>query len=161
MKRRQKVRFFVSYAHADDQYADPFMQALQAMLKPSKAYDFELWRDTNILPGEDWRKQIDKALSKCGLGLLLVSPEFLGSKFITEEELPIFVGDGAKPVIPVMLRKVNLDRHDLKGLSVSQIYRYKAGPNNFRSYAQCGSEQRDDFVYDLHEKIEQRLEEDV
>jgi len=158
MGRRAKIRFFVSYSHADDQYADPFMGSLQAMLKPSKAYDFEMWRDTNILPGEDWRKQIEKSLLKCRLGLLLVSPEFLGSKFIIEEELPMFVGDGAKPVIPVMLRKVNLERHDLKGLNVSQIYRYKAGLNNFRSYAQCGSEQRDEFVYDLHDKIEQRLE---
>lgn len=75
-----------------------------------------------------------------------------------KEELPNFVGDGAKPVIPVMLRKVNLDRHDLKGLKESQIYRYKAGHDNFRSYAQCGSEQRDDFVFDLHDKIEQRLD---
>lgn len=131
------------------------------MLKPSKAYDFELWRDTNILPGEDWHKEIKNALSKCGLGLLLISPEFLGSKFIAEEELRMFVGGEGKPVIPVMLRKVNLERHDLKGLIVSQIYRYKAGPNNFRTYAQCGSEQREEFVYDLHDKIEQRLERGV
>lgn len=86
MGRRAKIRFFVSYAHADDQYADPFMQSLLAMLKPSKTYEFELWRDTSILPGEDWRKEIDAALSKCGLGLVLVSPSFLGSDFITKEE---------------------------------------------------------------------------
>lgn len=158
MGTRTKINFFVSYAHADDAYADPFLELLSSMLKPSKTYDFSLWRDTNILPGEDWHGEINKALEQCKMGLLLVSPHFLGSEFITEKELPRFVGDEAKSVIPVMLRKVNLKRHDLKGLSVSQIYRFKAGPNNYRSFAQCGSEQKEDFVYDLHEKIEQRLE---
>lgn len=158
MTTRNKIRFFVSYAHDDDAYADPFLEALAAMLKPSKTYEFQLWRDTGILPGERWRDEIDTALEWCSLGLLLVSPAFLGSEFIASEEIPRFVGNDARPVIPVMLRKVNLKRHDLKGLAVNQIYRYKAGPNNYRSYAQCGSEQRDEFVYDLHDKIEQRLE---
>ena len=158
MAKRSKIRLFVSYAHADDQYADPFLKSLMGMLKPSRAYEFELWRDTGILPGEDWLKEIEEALAKCRLGILLVSPEFLGSEFITEKELPEFIDCKAKPVVPVMLRKVNLKRHDLKGLSDSQIYRFKAGSNNYRSYAQCGSEQRDDFIYDLHDKIEQRLE---
>ena len=155
---RVKVRFFVSYAHADDEYADPFIKALCEMLKPSKTYDFELWRDTEILPGETWLKEIEDALKACTLGLLLVSPAFLGSDFITQSELPRFVGNDAKPVIPVMLRKVNFERHDLKGLSVTQIYRYKAGADNYRSFAQCGSGQREEFVYDLHERIERRLE---
>ncbi len=57
-----------------------------------------------------------------------------------------------------MLRMVNFNRHDLKGLNETQIYQYKAGPNNYRSYAQCGSNQQEEFVYDLYERIEQRLE---
>jgi hypothetical protein len=132
--KRIEVEFFVSY------------------------YRFEFWQDSVILPGETWIKEIRNALGRCSLGLLLVSPAFLASPFITEEELQKFVGESSKPVIPVMLRKVNLKLHDLRGLGETQLFRLKAGPNNYRSYAQCGSSQRNDFVYVLHEQVEARLD---
>ncbi len=128
------------------------------MLAPSKKYSFEFWQDHAILPGEAWANEIGNALKECTLGILLVSPSFLGSDFITQEELPKFIGESSKPVIPIMLRKVNLKLHDLKGLGEKQIFRLKAGPDNYRSYAQCGTSQRNDFVYDLHEKVESRLD---
>jgi len=156
--KRIEVEFFVSYAHADDEYADPFLDDFKEMLAPSKKYRFEFWRDTVILPGETWVKEIRKALERCSLGLLLVSPAFLASPFITEKELSKFVGESSKPFIPVMLRKVNLKLHDLKGLRETQLFRLKAGPNNYRSYAQCGSSQKSDFVYSLHEQVEARLD---
>lgn len=155
---KKEVRFFVSYSTQDDEWADPFMTGLNEMLAPSKHYAFRCWRDTVILPGEKWLDEISRAMDECTLGLLLVSPAFLASRFITEEELPRFVGDGAKPVIPVMLKKVNLKRHDLKGLEESQLFRLKAGPKDYRSFAQCGSNQRQDFIYELHERIEERLD---
>ena len=149
---------FVSYAHSDEEYVDPFIKAFREMLAPSKKYDFRMWSDHGILPGEAWAEEIREALEECSLGILLVSPSFLGSEFITEKELPHFIGEKSKPLIPVMLRKVNLKRHDLKGLGEKQIFRLKAGPDNYRSYAQCGTSQRNDFVYDLHEQIESRLD---
>ena len=155
---RIRISFFVSYAHLDDEYADPFMKGLKEMLAPSRKYKFEFWQDQNILPGDHWANAISNALKQCTLGLLLVSPAFLGSEFITKIELPAFLEDASKPVIPIMLRKVNFRRHDLKGLAAKQIFRFKAGPDNYRSYAQCGDSQRSDFVYDLHEQIESSLD---
>lgn len=156
--KRIKVEVFVSYAHADDEYADPFLDGFKEMVAPSRKYRFEFWQDHVILPGETWVKEIRKAIERCALGLLLVSPAFLASPFITEEELPKFLGDHSKSVIPVMLRKVNLKLHNLKGLGETQLFRLKAGPNNYRSYAQCGSSQKSDFVYALHERVEARLD---
>lgn len=156
--KRIEAEVFVSYAHADDEYADPFLGGFREMVAPSKKYRFEFWQDHIILPGEKWVKEIRNALGRCSIGLLLVSPAFLASPFITEEELPKFVQESSKPVIPVMLRKVNLKLHDLKGLEDAQIFRLKAGPNNYRSYAQCGSSQSSDFVYVLHEQVEARLD---
>jgi hypothetical protein len=43
--------------------------------------------------------------------LLLVSPSFLGSDFITKEELPKLVDAPGKAVIPIMLAAVDFDRH--------------------------------------------------
>lgn len=155
---RIEVQVFISYAHADDEYVDPFLNGFREMVSPSKKYRFEFWQDSAILPGEEWVKKIREGLERCSLGLLLVSPAFIVSPFITHEELPRFVGEGSKPVIPVMLKKVNLKLHDLKGLEEMQIFRLKAGTNNYRSYAQCGSSQRSDFVYELHELVEARLD---
>ena len=152
------ISIFVSYAHADDEYADSFMKEFKEMLTPSKKYHFKFWQDHVILPGEDWADEINNALNECTLGILLVSPSFLGSNFITQEELPKFIGDTSKPVVPIMLRKVNFELHDLKGLKVRQIFRLKTGPNNFKSFAQCGKNQKNDFIYDLHEKIELKLD---
>jgi hypothetical protein len=156
--KRIKVEFFVSYAHVDDEYADPFLDGFKDIVAPSKKYRFEFWQDRVILPGETWAEEIKKALKRCSMGLLLVSPAFLASHFVTEQELPKFVGEDPKAVIPVMLRMVNLKLHDLKGLGKTQLFRLKAGPNNYRSYAQCGSSQRSDFVYVLHEEVEKRLD---
>jgi hypothetical protein len=155
---RKEIRFFVSYAHEDDEYVEPFLRGLKEMLAPSKTYHFRFWQDVDILPGESWPQEIRHALESCTLGLLLVSPAMLASPYILANELPMFVGSGDKPVIPVMLKKINLRRHDLKGLHEAQLFRLKAGPNNYRSFAQCGSSQRSDFLYDLHEKIEERLD---
>jgi len=154
---KKEIKIFVSHAHSDDEFVIPFMQEFKEMVEPSKRYYFKFWQSSNILPGETWAEEIRHALRQCSLGLLLVSPAFLASKYITENELPSFVGESAKPVIPVMLRKVNLKLHDLKGLEESQIFRLKAGPKNYRSFAQCGSSQRTDFAYELHEHVEDRL----
>ncbi len=58
-----------------------------------------------------------------------------------------------------MLKKINLDRHDLKGLEVSQIFRLEVeGAEKLNSFAQCGSRQKYDFVYELFDKVEALLD---
>src|SRR5262249_13182722 len=82
---------------------------------------FELWTDGNILPGQRWRDEIQDALRRCDFGLLLVSPSFLASNFITTAELPLLLRE--KRVIPVGLERVLLDGSmDLKGLEERQIF---------------------------------------
>jgi hypothetical protein len=158
-KKRIKIQFFVSYAHADDAYSSAFIDEFKEMCAPSKKYEYVFWQDTGILPGEKWKETIQDALRNCDLGLLLISPAFLGSKFVEAEELPGFVGEKAKPIVPVMLKKVSFERHNLKGLDANQIFQFKVeGSKETRSFAQCGSLQRTDFVYELFDKVEARLD---
>ncbi|PLW67276.1 toll/interleukin-1 receptor domain-containing protein [Pseudohalioglobus lutimaris] len=154
---RKKVKFFVSYAHANRQLSDNFLTRLCDVLAPSKKHDYVLWRDTGLVVGEDWEQQILSARDSCDFGLLLVSPAFLASKFITEKELPVFVS-GNKPSIPVMLQPVDFARHDLKGLEKRQIFRLDfAGFTEPRSYSECRKQRRDDFILELFRAIEDRL----
>jgi hypothetical protein len=50
--------------------------------------ELQLWSDTDIRLGAEWRKEIKKTLSTCKVAILLVSPEFLESDFIDQNELP-------------------------------------------------------------------------
>jgi TIR domain len=161
---RREVRFFVSYAQKNQSLANNFRQKFDDQIEPSKSYKFTLWQDIEILPGQDWRGGIEKALRECDLGLLLITPSFLSSRFVRDVELPVFLGvdeggGGAtsKPFIPVLLSEINLDLHDLGGLEKSQIYSYPTKSGR-KSFNRCNGSQRDAFVERLHALIEKRLD---
>ncbi|MDS4059698.1 MAG: pentapeptide repeat-containing protein, partial [Candidatus Contendobacter sp.] len=123
------IRYFVSYAHQNAKLRKDLLERLQSRLRIAKEYAFEAWQDGDILIGEQWRDQIQQAIVKCHFGLLLVSPEFLGSKFITEKELPHFLPSEKTPMAwrraaPVGLKPIAFDGSmDLKGLEALQIFR--------------------------------------
>jgi hypothetical protein len=123
---RQAVPFFVSYAHGDSRDAGRFHAVLEPLLKSSSSYQFGKWMDRQILPGERWRAEIDRALEQSRFGLLLVSPSFLASEFITKNELPPLL---SKPmVVPIELQRILFDgTTDLKGLEDRQVFRDSKG----------------------------------
>lgn len=158
MKKR-KVSFFVSYAQANKSLASNFLEKYEEQISPSKFYNYNLWRDTGILVGENWHNEIQSALAECDLGILLISPRFLSSAYIKESELPTFIGSRPKPVIPVMLQPISLDRHDLKGIQEHQIFRLDADRfKHPRAYAECKTNRKDDFVRELFRQVEFRLD---
>ena len=80
----QKI-IFVSYSHQDKEY----LERLQKFLKPViNEGIFELWDDTKIAPGQEWKEKIREAINDAIAAILLVSPSFLASDFITKNELP-------------------------------------------------------------------------
>src|ERR1035438_509147 len=154
-KEDRPIRFFVSYAHDDADLRVSLIGKLEEFLGAHSRAKFELWMDIDIAVGKKWRDEIQKKMQECDFGLLLVSPSFLRSGFITKEELPYLLG--SKRVIPVALRPILFDGSlDLKGLEERQIF-FDSGGKAFLE--RTTRTHREAFARQLFQKICQRLTE--
>jgi hypothetical protein len=75
---------FISYSHKDEKW----LKSLNEMLVPLVRGGLNIWSDQRIRPGDDWRQAIEDELAKATVAILLVSPAFLASEFIRNNELP-------------------------------------------------------------------------
>ncbi len=140
------MRLFLSYSHKDDDAKSALLELLDEYLCLGPTCD--IWQDLAILPGAHWDAEIKKALATSDIGLLLVSPAFLGSRYITDTELPALL---AKRVIPVALEKVRFDgTMNLRGLESTQLFYDAKG----RAFGQLRTRRdRREFADQLHQKI--------
>jgi len=118
--KSERNRLFISYSHKDAKW----LEQIRVHLKPlERDYDIEIWDDTKIRSGSDWRQEIKKAVQNARVALLLISADFLASDFITQEELPSLLDaakrDGAR-IIPLLLRPSRFK--DTKSISVFQAF---------------------------------------
>src|SRR3954470_15777893 len=84
---------FVSYSHADREWLRRFLVMLDPLARNRRV---PVWADEQIRAGDEWRRQIDGAVTRAACALLLVSPDFLASRFIIDEELPALVAQGMR-----------------------------------------------------------------
>lgn len=91
----------------------------------------EFWDDGMLVKGETWRPQLEKVLSDCIGGVLLVSPDFLDSAFITDVELPSLLStaekSGKKKIFWIHVRRCDENHEKLK-----QIMQYQSLLDNPR-----------------------------
>lgn len=80
---RDKV--FISYSHRDRRSLDELLTHLKPLADRGK---LALWSDDQISPGAQWRAAIEVALDQTKVAVMLVSPEFLASRFVSEVEVP-------------------------------------------------------------------------
>ena len=160
MPRKRKSIIFVSYAKSDRKDAMDLVKRFSVQTNISKNYEHTLWSDGDILVGNDWHSSIQKALRECKIGLLLVSPDFLGSEYIENNELKMFAGKNAKPSVPVLMQPVVFGHQNLKGLQKRQFFQFEHD-NSFeiKAYAHCrGKNQKNEYAQQLFKWVEKVLD---
>jgi hypothetical protein len=110
------LRLFYSYAHEDEELRDELEKRLST-LRANEA--IEEWHDRRILAGESWGDEIDAALDRADIILLLLSPDFLGSTYIRDVEVQRALTRHQRQeavVVPIVLRPVPLGDTPFRGL---------------------------------------------
>ncbi len=70
------VDAFISYAHEDEEHLETLRTHLALLRRQGR---IRAWHDREITASESWRDEIDAALERAELVLILVSPDFVAS----------------------------------------------------------------------------------
>jgi hypothetical protein len=104
-KLAPRLKLFVSYAHVNYKMWDRLKIHLD-ILKNERL--IEWWYDGRIRPGVEWNEAIRRELSEADIILLLTSPAFFASKYISGIEMreaKAKLGRGEARVLPVLLEE--------------------------------------------------------
>lgn len=114
-----RTHVFISYCSEDR----PWLQELQSRLATlEEGGRIELFDDTEIPPGAEWREAIEAALSRARAAVCLISPAFLESDFIVNLELPNLLRrarDHGVTILPVIVAPT-------EGYRASELGRFQA-----------------------------------
>ncbi len=100
------LNLFFSYSHKDEPLRDELEKHLKILERQKIIAN---WHDRKILPGDEWDHQIDDNLKKADIILLLISADFIASRYCWEVEITVAMerhNAGEAVVIPVILRPV-------------------------------------------------------
>ena len=101
--KTKRNHVFVSYSHKDRKWLNRLKVHLRPLVRES---DVDLWDDSRIQSGSNWRNEIQQAIDKANVAILLISADFLASDFVHENELPPLLekakNDGAI-IIPIVV----------------------------------------------------------
>lgn len=98
------LTIFISYSHADEHLKNELVKHLEP-LKRLKL--IEAWHDRKLKPGDNIDTEVAASLEKSDIALLLVSVDFINSKYCYDIELEKALELNAKgkiAVIPVIVR---------------------------------------------------------
>ena len=82
---RMRNEIFISYSHRDKKYLE---ELRRVFLPYERELRVSVWDDRRIEPGSAWKSEVEEALERARVAVLIVSAHFLASSFIAEAELP-------------------------------------------------------------------------
>jgi hypothetical protein len=148
---RNLKKVFISYSHKDKEYMD----RICIHLKPLEVKRLiDVWDDKKIKPGDEWKKEIERALQNANVAVLLISADYLASDFIVNNELPQLLENAETKhgtlIIPVIIKPCRFIRDS--NLNSFQAINDPAAP------VVSLSEYEQERIYDqISNEIEERL----
>ncbi len=143
-------KVFISYSHEDREWVDK----LQVHLAPIvRELGIDVWDDSRIQAGMKWSKKINEVLADAQVAILLISPHFLASEFIANEELPYLLKAADKDgvlIIPIILSGTRFDK--TPGLKEFQAINSLDNPLKALSEVEC-----DEVLDEVAEAVEVHL----
>ncbi len=140
-----RTQVFISYSHED---AD-WLKRLQIILRPlTRNQNLDVWDDTRIQAGSKWREEIRQALAMARVAVLLVTPHFLASDFIANDELPPLLKAAEEGGLTILWVAV---RHSL--YADTAIEAYQAANNPARPLAALSASEQDEELVKIAQKI--------
>ncbi|MFL6291780.1 MAG: toll/interleukin-1 receptor domain-containing protein [Thermoanaerobaculia bacterium] len=101
MSKSTRPTVFLSYSHQDEDWKDRVVGHLKVL-----DAELDVWDDRRIAKGDAWLPEIQSAMDRAAVALLLISKDFLTSGFIKGTEVPHLLTrrkDGLR-VIPLFVR---------------------------------------------------------
>ncbi len=97
-------RVFICYSHRDKKLFDELLVHLNPIENQGR---LEVWTDQQIMAGDEWEPEIYRAIDRADAAVLLLSPDFLASDFVRDNEIPRLLGlrqERGLKVFPLFLR---------------------------------------------------------
>lgn len=97
------MHLFISYSHRDRRWVDRLLVHLRPL---ERDMSIDIWEDSHIKPGAKWRSEVEEALGKAAVAILVVSADFLASDFVMNDEVPVLLGeaeDKGTIIIPLIV----------------------------------------------------------
>ncbi|SDL40101.1 TIR domain-containing protein [Janthinobacterium sp. OK676] len=111
-----KIRVFYSYSHKDETFREQLEEHLVLLRRTGLIQD---WHDRKIVPGREWKNEIDENLLAADLILLLISSSFIASDYCTEKELSMAMSlheSGRARVVPIFIMPTVFNEAPFAGL---------------------------------------------
>ena len=146
-----KNKIFISYAHADEDWLTNLKTHLKSLQKYVGGFDY--WDDKRLRTGDRWKEEIEKALQSASAAILLISPDFLASDFIANDELPPIlerVNTQGTKIFPVIVRR--------SLFNYSPLSSFQSVNPPEKPLKACTAAEVDEYLYKLMEDIIYKLE---
>src|SRR5262245_50035418 len=100
---------FISYSHKHPAWLDRLLVLLKPFVRQGR---LQVWADPYVQAGALWRRDIDAALARTRVGVVLLTTDLLASDFIADVELPCLMRAALAGNVTLLI--VPIQRHPAK-----------------------------------------------
>lgn len=145
----ERDSIFISYSHKDKEWHDRFRTAFEPLIRYK---NLKVWSDVDIATGAKRQTEIKNGLNRTKIAFLLVTPNFLASDSINDQELPVLLDLAEKGEVTIYWVAVSASAYRFTPLTHYQCANNPSEPLNTLSYAE-----QDQTISDIASDIVQRM----